>query len=132
MLFNIAAVAVYIKHIVLIRQMDYSQSITDTQKKLSKLQASTFNTRFLLLQAPFYTTWFWSTEMITDMGMKFWYISVPITLFFTLLATWLYINLVPQNMNKKWVRSLIRSTPEHTSVMEAQDFLNEIEEFKKG
>jgi hypothetical protein len=132
LLFNIAAVVVYIKHIALIRQMDYSQSITDTQKKLSKLQASTFNTRFLLLQTPFYTTWFWSTEMITGMGMKFWLISVPISLFFTLLAIWLYRNLVPQNMNKKWVRSLIRSTPEHTSVMEAQDFLNEIEEFKKG
>ncbi len=132
MLFNIAAVYVYIKHIALIRQMDYSQSITDTQKKLSKLQASTFNTRFLLLQTPFYTTWFWSTEMINGMGIKFWLISVPISLFFTLLAIWLYRSLIPGNMHKKWVRARIKSTPEHTSIMEAQDFLTEIEEFKKG
>ncbi|MBL0183311.1 MAG: hypothetical protein IPP96_13840 [Chitinophagaceae bacterium] len=64
MIFNILAVAVYIKHIVLIRKLDYSQSITEVQKKLSRLQASTFNTRFLLLQTPFYSTWFWSSEMI--------------------------------------------------------------------
>lgn len=132
MLFTIAAIAIYIKHIALIRQLDYSKSITDTQKKLSELQSSTFNTRFLLLQTPFYTTWFWSTEMINGMDIKFWLISVPITLAFTALAVWVYKNLTPQNMHKKWVRALINSTPEHTSVFKAIDFLNEIEEFKKG
>jgi len=132
MLFNIAAVAIYIKHITLIRQLDYSQSITATQKKLSVLQSSTFNLRFLLLQTPFYTTWFWSTGMINDMGMRFWFISLPITLLFTVLAIWLYKNLTLENMHKKWVRGLINSTPEHTSVFKAIDFLNELEEFKKG
>jgi hypothetical protein len=131
-LFTIAAIAVYIKHIILIRQLDYSNSITDTQKKLSALQASTFNTRFLLLQTPFYSTFFWSTGMINGMGMNFWLISVPITLALTALAIWLYKNLTLENMHKKWVRSLINSTPEHTSVFKAVDFLNEIEEFKKG
>ena len=132
MLFNIAAVAIYIKHIALIRQLDYSQSITATQNKLSVLQASTFNLRFLLLQTPFYTTWFWSNGMINDMGMRFWFISLPITLLFTVLAIWLFKNLTLENMHKKWVRSLINSTPEHTSVFKAIDFLNELEEFKKG
>jgi hypothetical protein len=131
MVFSILAVAVYIKHIVLIRQLDYTQSITATQKKLSQLQASTFNTRFLLLQTPFYTTWFWSAEMIEGSVTKFWLIAVPITLLFTLLAIWLYKNLIPEKMHKKWVKALINSTPEHTSVFKAQDFLNEIEEFKK-
>lgn len=132
MLFNIAAVAIYIKHIVLIRQLDYSQSITATQNKLSVLQASTFNLRFLLLQTPFYTTWFWSTGMINDNLIKFWLISVPITIAFTVLAIWLYKNLTLENMHKKWVRSLVNSTPEHTAVFKAIDFLNELEEFKKG
>lgn len=132
LLFNIAAVVIYIKHIILIRQLDYSQSITFTQNKLSKLQASTFNLRFLLLQTPFYTTWFWSTGMINGDLMKFWFISVPITLAFTVLAIWVYKNLTLENMHKKWVRNLVNSTPEHTSVFKAIDFLNEIEEFKKG
>ncbi|MEP7238789.1 MAG: hypothetical protein ABI685_13015 [Ferruginibacter sp.] len=131
LIFNILAVVLYIKHIVLIRQLDYSQSITNTQQKLSALQASTFNTRFLLLQTPFYTTWFWSTKMIESSGIKFWLIAVPVTAIFSILAIWLYRNLIPGKMHKKWVRTLINGTPEHTSVMKAQDFLNEIEEFKK-
>jgi hypothetical protein len=131
LIFTVLTIIVYIKHIVLIREIDYSQSITGAQEKLSHLQASTFNTRFLLLQAPFYTTWFWSTEMIETSGIKFWLISVPITLFFTIASIWLYKNLIPENMHKKWVNRFIKSTPEHTSVMAAQDFLNEIAAFKK-
>ena len=72
MLITIAATIAYIRHIALIKDLDYSQSITDTQKKLAKLQASTFNNRFILLQTPFYTTWFWSTEMIQASVIKFW------------------------------------------------------------
>jgi len=132
MLITILAVVLYIRHIILIKELDYSQSITDTQKKLSKLQASTFNSRFILLQTPFYTTWFWSTGMIEGSGIKFWLIAVPITLLFSLLTIWLYRNLTPGNMHKKWVKALVKNDPEHISVMQAQDFLNEIEEFKKG
>jgi uncharacterized membrane protein len=131
MLITILAIAAYIKHIALIRQLDYSEAITTTQKKLSKLQASTFNSRFILLQTPFYTTWFWSTEMINS-GIKFWLIAVPITLLFTVLTIWLFRNLTPAKMHKKWVKALIKNDPEHISIMEAQNFLNEIEEFKKG
>jgi hypothetical protein len=110
--------------------MDYSQSITDTQEKLSRLQASTFNTRFLFLQTPFYTIWFWSADMITAAGIKFWLISVPVGLLLTVLAIWLYRNLKPENMHKKWVSAFIKRNPEHKSIIEAQEFLNEIEEFK--
>ncbi|MBK7123446.1 MAG: hypothetical protein IPH68_11930 [Chitinophagaceae bacterium] len=108
MLITILAVALYIKHIVLIKELDYSQSITETQKKLSKLQASTFNSRFIWLQTPFYTTWFWSTGMIVGNRIAFWLIAVPITLLFTLLTIWLYRNLTPANMHKKWVKALIK------------------------
>ena len=132
MLITILAVALYIKHIVLIKELDYSQSITETQKKLSKLQASTFNSRFIWLQTPFYTTWFWSTGMIVGNRIAFWLIAVPITLLFTLLTIWLYRNLTPANMHKKWVKALIKNDPEHISVMQAQNFLKEIEEFNKG
>ena len=129
MIITIAAIAIYIKHIVLIKELDYSQSITNTQKKLAKLQASTFSSRFILLQTPFYTTWFWSTEMIESSGIKFWLIAVPITMLFTLLTVWLYKNLTPLNMHKKWVSFLVKNDPEHIPVIQAQKFLNEIKEF---
>lgn len=130
-LFSLIAVIIYIKHIVLIRQLDYSKSITETQKKLSELQTSTINIgRFLWLQAPFHTTWFWSKEMIGDMDIKFWLISVPVTLLFTILAIWLYKNLTTENMDKRWVKAILKTTPEYTSVIKARNFLNEIENFK--
>ena len=132
MLITIAAIAIYLKHIVLIKELDYSQSITDTQKKLAKLQASTFNNRFILLQTPFYTTFFWSTEMIQASVTKFCLIAVPITLLFTLLTLWVYKNLTPLKMHKKWVSYLLKNDPEQVPVMQAQKFLNEIEEFKKA
>ena len=132
MLITIAAIAIYIKHIVLIKEIDYSQSITDTQKKLAKLQASTFNNRFILLQTPFYTTFFWSTEMIQASVTKFCLIAVPITLLFTLLTLWVYKNLTPLKMHKKWVSYLLKNDPEQVPVMQALKFLNEIEEFKKA
>jgi hypothetical protein len=129
MLITIAAITIYIKHIVLIKDLDYSQSITNTQKKLAKLQASTFNNRFIVLQMPFYTTFFWSTQMIESSGIKFWLIAVPITLAFTLVTILLYKNLTPLKMHKKWVSYLIKNDPEHLPVLQAQKFLKEIEEF---
>lgn len=130
MLITIAAVIAYIRHIALIKELDYSQSITDTQKKLARLQASTFNNRFILLQTPFYTTWFWSTEMIQASVTKFCLIAVPITLLFTVLTIWLYKNLTPLKMHKKWVSYLLKNDPEQVPVIQAQKFLSEIEEFK--
>lgn len=127
---TIAAIVLYIYHITLIKSIDYSQSITHTQQKLAKLQASTFSNRFILLQTPFYTTWFWSTEMIQASVTKFCLIAIPITLLFTMLTIWLYKNLTPLKMHKKWVSFLLKNDPEQVPVMQAQKFLNEIEEFK--
>jgi hypothetical protein len=131
MLITIAAIIAYIRHIVLIKGLDYSESITDTQKKLAKLQASTFSSRFILLQTPFYTTFFWSTEMIEASVTKFCLIAVPITLLFTILTIWLYKNLTPLKMHKKWVSYLLKNDPEQVPLLQAQKFLAEIEEFKK-
>ena len=126
---TLAAIAIYIKQIALIKQLNYSQPIADTQKKLAKLQSSTFSSRFILLQTPFYTTWFWSVEMIQDSIVKFCFIALPITLLFTVLAIWLYKNLTPENMHKKWVKYLINNDSERMPILKAQHFLNEIEEF---
>ncbi len=131
MLFSIIAIVVYIKHIVLIRQLDYSASITETQKKLAGLQASTINiVRILWLQMPFYCTWFWTPELVSS-DLTFQLISFPITLLFTLLAIWLYKNISLKNMDKKWLKVFMNLGPEYKSVTRARDFLYEIEEFKK-
>jgi len=132
MLFSVYAVAVYIKHIVIIKQINYADNITGTQKKLAQLQLSTINsTRILWLQMPFYTTWFWHSKWIVLSSIKFWLVPFPITLLFTLLAILLYRNITLEHMHKKWVRTLMMSGPEYKSVIQAMDFINEIDAFKK-
>jgi hypothetical protein len=125
------AIIVYIKHIVIIRQITYSDSITETQEKLAILQSSTINIgRILWLQLPFWSTWFWSTKWIMEAGMNFWMTAFPISLFFTGLTIWLYRNISLKNRNRKWFKILFSST-EWTSIIKAMDFIKEIDEFKQ-
>ncbi len=132
MLFNVFAVAVYIRHIIIIRQINYSESITSTQEKLAVLKLSTINsTRILMLQIPFYTTWFWHSSWINYSSSSFWLITFPITLLFIILAIFLYHNISLKNMHKKWLKLLMMAGPEYKSLLEAQSFIAEIDQFKK-
>jgi len=131
MLFTIIAVGAYIRHIIIIKEIDYGQSITHVQKKLAQLETSTFqSTRVVWLQLPFYTTSFWHSQWIMN-DPKFWLISFPITIGFTFLAIFLYRNITQENLHKKWVRTLMMSGPEYTSVLQAKNFIDEIEKFKR-
>ncbi len=132
MLITFVAILVYIKHIVIIKQINYSESILDTQKKLSELQSSTLHiVRIIWLQLPFWSTWFWSSKWIIYTSIQFWLIPFPVTLFFVLLAIWLYRNISLKNMHRKWFKVLLGGM-EWTSVTKAIAFLAEIDEFKKG
>ena len=123
------AIVVYIKHIVIIKQINYSDSITNTQEKLSALQSSTIDIgRILWLQLPFWSTFFWNTEwMMKD--IKFWLIAFPVTLALAGLAIWLYRNISLKNSHRKWFKVLF-SSREWTSVIKAMEFMKEIEAFK--
>jgi hypothetical protein len=132
LLFNIVAVVVYIRHITVIRQINYGESITATQEKLAILKLSTVNsTRILMLQMPFYTTWFWHSNWINYSSGSFWLIAFPITLLFTWLAIFLYRNISLKNMHKKWLKLLMMAGPEYKPLLEAQAFMGEIDAFKK-
>ena len=125
------AIIVYIKHIVLIGQINSSESITGTQEKLAKLQLSTLNVaRILFLTLPFYTTWYINKDMFANGSTGIWIFQICMTLLFTYFAIWLYRNISYKNANKKWFRILFNSS-EWTSVTKAMEFLKEINDFKK-
>jgi glucan phosphoethanolaminetransferase (alkaline phosphatase superfamily) len=132
LLFSLYAVFIYIRHIDIIAGIDYDNSIVETQQKLARLQASTFKSiRIIWLQLPFYTCFWWNTTFV-ESDPSFWYIALPVALVFLLAALFLYRNLRPENMHKKWVRSLMLAGPELKNVVKSIDFLKEVEEFKKG
>ncbi len=129
--FNIYAVAVYIRHTILINEIDNSESLVETQEKTAALQTSTLNVgRILFLQTPFYSTFFWSPQMIASNPAAFWLISVPVTILFIWLSVWLYKNISYKNVNKRWFKILYGSK-EWTSVTKALKYLKEIDDFKK-
>lgn len=130
-LFTIIAIAVYIKHVIMINRINYDDSITATQEKLSALQASTINTaRVLFLQTPFYCTFWWSSRIVKFDDPRFVLITIPITLAFVILSIWLYRNISLRNVEKKWFKFLF-SNIEWTSIVKAKEFMSEIEEYKK-
>lgn len=124
-------IGLYIKQVILIKEIDNSESVTFVQQKLAALQSSTLNIpRVLFLQSPFYCTWFFTPAWVTSGDSGFWFIAVPITLLFAYLSYWLYKNINYKNMDKKWFRILFSST-EWTSVIKAKGFIDEIEMFKQ-
>ncbi len=131
MLCTAIAVVVYIKHIVLINDVNNSETLISTQEKLTQLQSSTLQiTRVLFLQMPFYCFWFVTPQMIASSPLGFWGVTFPITLVFTWLSLWLYRNIKLENVNKKWFKTLFNS-PEWTSIIKAKSFMDDVEQFKK-
>jgi hypothetical protein len=129
--FTSYAIFVYIRQVAWIRQIDNSESIVETQKKLALLQSSTLKVvGILFLQSPFYCTWFFTPEWAMQGDPGFWFVAVPIAILFTILSIWLYRNISFKNVDKKWFRVLFNSI-EWTAIVKAKQFIDEIEEYKK-
>ncbi|PWT72241.1 MAG: hypothetical protein C5B59_16175 [Bacteroidetes bacterium] len=131
MVLTFVIIIVYIQNIVVILQVNYTDSIVDTQKKLAFLQSSIVNSvRIGWLQLPFYTTWHLANKLAVTGSISFWIIQISVTLSFALLAVFLFKNISLKNGDKKWVRNLLRGYG-LSRVSKAMDFIKEIEEFKQ-
>jgi len=125
------AIATYIHQLVLINEIDNSEHVIYIQQRLAKLQASTLKiVGLLLLQLPFYSTWYINFEWINRSPNAFYFIHVPVVLLFALASIWLYKNINIKNKDKKWFRFLF-SGPEWTSIIKSGQFLDEIESFSR-
>jgi len=131
-LINIKALNDYIKHLAWINNIDYNGSIIEIQQKLSELQLSILgHSRFMVLQFPFWTTFYLSNTWF-PYSVSWGYIIFQflLTASFTYLAYWLYKNQTLENANKKWVKSFIDGSG-GKSVMKAIEFYKDIEKFKQ-
>lgn len=128
---TIVAIAYYIHQITLINEIDNSESILQIQQKLSTLQASTLKTAgILLLQLPFYSTWYITFDWIRESPTQFYFIHVPIVLLFAWAGIWLFRNINIKNMDKKWFKFLFQGT-EWKAIIRSGQFLKEIETFEQ-
>lgn len=130
-LINVKALYDYIKHLIWTNNIDYKGSVTEIQGKLTELQLSILqHSRFMVLQFPFWTTFYLSDKWF-PYSISWGYIIFQflLTTSFTFLAYWLYKNQTIENANKKWVKTLIEGSG-GKSVMKAIAFYKDIEAFK--
>lgn len=129
---NLVAIIIYVNHIVEINKINNSESVIKAQETIARLKLSTINiSRILFLQTPFYCTFWWSISMIVSHPRAFWLISVPVALGLALASFWLYRNISIKNAGKNWFKMVFNS-PEWKNLVKANDFLEEIESFKKN
>ncbi|MDZ4711259.1 MAG: hypothetical protein SGI89_02925 [bacterium] len=130
-LFNVFAVLLYLRHIITLSQVNIAESITAAQTKLSQVRISyTHAGRVLLLQAPFYCTWWYTEDLVRNGGPLFWIVNLAVLAFFIVLSIYLFTKLSHQNKSNNWVKRVDKSLGAE-KLEQASAFLKEIDEFKK-
>lgn len=126
--FNIFAVILYLKHVLILSSIDITESIAQTQRKLVQVYTSyTQSGRILLLQAPFFCTFWYRDELVQNAGPVFWSIQLVIVSFFTILSIYLFLKLSIHNPSNRWQRISNKVFGAH-KLQKAMDFLKEIED----
>jgi hypothetical protein len=122
------AVILYIIQLSTLYSIDFNNPVIILQKKLINLKISTLNiTRILMLQLPFWTTFYWNEGMFKNGTLALFIIQGTVTLSFTYLAIWLYFNLTFENADKWWFKLLIQGK-EWEPLLTSIDLLNDMEE----
>jgi hypothetical protein len=115
------AIGVYLYQLILIQQVDLSEPVLKSQERLAKLKSSTLGvTRILFLQLPVWTTFYLSKSIFENGNILLFIIQTVLTLSFTFVAVWLFLNIKYENRNKKWFQ-LIFSGKEWTPIMKAME-----------
>jgi len=129
-LFNIFAVATYIRHLALLDQVNVADNITIAQQKLATIQASLINSgRIMILQTPFWCTFWYSQQLVDHGGSTFWIINLTVVALFISLSVYLYNKLTYKNIHIRWVKAFIEGFG-GKKLIKAMEFMNEIEDYK--
>lgn len=122
----------YIRDVAVIRGVSYSDSVMETQRKLVGMQSTMLrDIRLGWLQMPFWASFFVSNGMIRAGGPLFYFIEVPVFLFFAGLAVFLFVNITVENVQKKrWVAAMVRGGGSKR-LARAVELLKELEEFER-
>ena len=130
-LVTVIAIAMYIRQLVLISEIDQSENIIQMQQKMAKLQSSTIKViGICFLQMPVFATFNITFKMITETPLNFWLIQMPIVVLFMFAGIWLFKNINMRNMDKKWFKIMFCGS-EWSAILRSGKFLKEIEHFEK-
>lgn len=130
-LVNKIAVGMYLYQLILISVININAPVISTQRKIAGMVTSTlWVTRILMLQLPFWTTFFLSASWIGTGNPVFWVIQVLVTVGCAGLSIWLFNNIRYENKDKGWFR-LLFGRYEWTPIMQAKEMLLQIKEYEE-
>lgn len=130
LLLTAIAIVIYLYQLVLIHQVDITDTLIKTQKRLAQLKSSTlWVARILLLQLPAWTTFYWSMDLFKSGHLPYIFLNSVVTLMAIAVSLWLFINIRYENKEKKWFK-LIFEGKEWTPVIKAIELHKEIEAFE--
>jgi hypothetical protein len=122
------AVILYIIQLSTLYSIDFNKPVVILQKTLINLKASTLNvTKILILQLPFWTTFYWNESMFKNGTLPLFILQGAITISFTCLAIWLFVNLKYENADKWWFKLLLQGK-EWEPLITSIGILNDMEE----
>jgi hypothetical protein len=125
------AIGIYLYQFITIQQVNSIDPIISTQEKLSSLKSSTlWVARILWLQLPVWSTFYLHKAMFNSENFLWLIFQIICTSALTYLAIWLFINIKPENKNKKWFRLLFEGK-EWNPVIKSLELMDELREFKK-
>jgi hypothetical protein len=122
------AVILYIIQLSTLYSIDFNNPVIILQKKLINLKISTLNiTRILMLQLPFWTTFYWNEGMFKNGTLALFIIQGTVTVSFTYLSLWLFFHLKFENADKWWFKLLLQGK-EWEPLITSINILNDMEE----
>ncbi len=131
LLLTAIGIGIYLYQLVLIHQMDITDTLINTQRRLTQLKSSTlWVARILLLQLPAWTTFYWSMDLIKSGHLPYIFLNSVVTLIAIAVSLWLFINIRYENREKQWFK-LIFEGKEWTPVIKAIELHKEIEAFER-
>lgn len=129
--FNIFAVAAYVRHLALLDGINITDSVTESQRKLATIQTSLSNVgRIMLLQTPLWFTPWYNQSMIDGAAAWFWVINLFVIALVVILSIYLFQKLSYKNIHIKWVKAFNESFG-GKKLTRAMEFLKDIEEYKR-
>lgn len=106
-LITLVAIILYIYKWIAIQNIDFSEPIFITQKKLSSLSNSTlWVSKILFLQLPLWSTFYLSESLLKNADFYLLLVQGIVFLILSGLTVWLFLNIKIENKDKKWFKML--------------------------
>ena len=120
----------YGHQLYLINQIRNDDEVLSTQKQLSKLKISSFNSiRLAIFQLPFWSVCWVSLDALKENPMIYGGVNLFIFVFLSYLAYWLFQQVNYTN-KPSWIRDLFLSGKEWEPILRSSEILKQIQEYE--